>query len=287
MANERQKSFVLYKDSFPMFAALQDDQAGKLIKAIFRYEIDGVEPNFGNDQMTNMVFMMVKQYLDRNNEKYKETCKKNSANQSIRWIKNRIIQKMDAKEDITADVRELEEICKKNRIDIDGNLYARIRSYTNYTDNDNDSDNDTDNDNETDNDNDNETDNDASASVRGVDIVGDGGRLEVDSQLRSDFENFEKRVRDFYPENKCKNMSSLLSSYNDIYRQTHGAEYVAEAVRQMYLSWCGSHPDESQKYDWQYLPGIKSLLTNDDKKAEIIRIANEHYKKNSKEPIWQ
>ena len=72
------KSFVLFNDLKEPVNSLTDEEAGKLFKAIFEYQNGGV-----NQVLTapaEMAFLFVKQQLDRNQEKYDSTCKRNRLN---------------------------------------------------------------------------------------------------------------------------------------------------------------------------------------------------------------
>lgn len=105
---------------------LSNEEAGKLIKAIFNFVTTGEIPAF-DERCLDMAFVQIKNTLERDNEKYEETCKKNAKNASMRW------EKKEAK---------------------NATAYDRIQSYANYADSDNDSVNDNDSDNESDKDSD-------------------------------------------------------------------------------------------------------------------------------------
>ena len=69
------KSFVLYTDNAEQFEMLSDEQAGKLIKAIFSYSENKITPDFA-DGMLTMAFSFIKGQIDRDSEKWEETRKK-------------------------------------------------------------------------------------------------------------------------------------------------------------------------------------------------------------------
>lgn len=69
-------SFLLYKDSRIFVSRLSTEQRGILFLAIFDYVCDGIVPNFSEDGMLQMSFEMIKSYLDRDEKKYREKCKK-------------------------------------------------------------------------------------------------------------------------------------------------------------------------------------------------------------------
>lgn len=75
--NDR-KSFVLYTEYIQYAELLTDEECGKLFKAILSYAENGTLPNFSGS--LEMAFLMIKNQLDRNSEKYAEKCKKNREN---------------------------------------------------------------------------------------------------------------------------------------------------------------------------------------------------------------
>lgn len=118
------KSFVLYVDNIQQIELLTNDEAGRLLKRIYRYVDTGRDEDSGI-RLLDVLFAGIKAQLDRDAAKYKAKCETNS----------RI-------------AREREE----NRRNKNTNVHERARTSTNVTDNDsdNDNDNDSDNDNESD-----------------------------------------------------------------------------------------------------------------------------------------
>lgn len=101
-------SFILYLEQQEVFEMLTDEQAGQLIKNIFKYEKFGTIPKM--DKMLNLAFVPIMQALDKNRWKYEEKCKKNKENIEKRWNKK------------------------------DTNIYECKKINTNYTDNEYDND---------------------------------------------------------------------------------------------------------------------------------------------------
>ena len=127
-------SFILYKDSRIFINRLNNSQRGELLSAIFDYVCDGVIPEFQDDMMLQMCFDVIKSYLDRDEKKYQQKCKKNKENVEKRW--------------------------SRNRNQSNTKVYDRNQSNTNYTDKDTDKDTDTVSDTDADSDTDTETDTD-------------------------------------------------------------------------------------------------------------------------------
>lgn len=69
----KRKSFVLHKDSLAILPDLTDEQAGRLFKAIYAYQID---EDIKLDQIIKMVFLPFKNQFSRDDEKYQETCER-------------------------------------------------------------------------------------------------------------------------------------------------------------------------------------------------------------------
>lgn len=78
MAEKR--SFVLYHDYQQHFSLLNDEQLGKLLRAIFSYEENGTVPNFKDAPALQMCFSFVRAQLDRDREEYEKRCNKNAEN---------------------------------------------------------------------------------------------------------------------------------------------------------------------------------------------------------------
>ena len=69
-------TFILYTEQKEVIDKLSDEQAGKLIKAIYEYVETGEMPIL--DNVLDLVIIPFKQNLDRNADKYEETKKKRS-----------------------------------------------------------------------------------------------------------------------------------------------------------------------------------------------------------------
>ena len=125
MKQTKKKSFLLYQDQEEVVNSLTDAQAGQLFKAIFKYN-KGENPQL--DPILKIVFIPIRQALDRDEKKYQEICQKNRKNIIGRWHNKR-----DAKHTTEYD-----------RIRPNTTGYEAIRSDTKHTDTDNDNDNDND-----------------------------------------------------------------------------------------------------------------------------------------------
>lgn len=68
---ENKKSFILYADQIHLFESLSDDEAGKVIKHLFRY-INDLNPELP-DRTTQLIFEPIKQQLKRDLETWKKS----------------------------------------------------------------------------------------------------------------------------------------------------------------------------------------------------------------------
>lgn len=70
----KKKSFVLYEDTGNLVELLSDEQAGKVFKSLFAYITQKDMPEI--DEVAKIVFVSIKNYLDRDTAKYDEICQK-------------------------------------------------------------------------------------------------------------------------------------------------------------------------------------------------------------------
>ena len=80
------KSFVLYHDFRNWFSLLTDEELGRLIRAIFDYEMNKTLPE-NLTEKEQIAFLMVRDTLDRDREKYERVCNRNKENARVRWEK--------------------------------------------------------------------------------------------------------------------------------------------------------------------------------------------------------
>jgi hypothetical protein len=73
------KSFIIHKDSLSVLNKLTDEQAGKLFKAIFDYQINNVLPE---DTLTSIIFEPFLNQFKRDDVKYQNVVERNKINGS-------------------------------------------------------------------------------------------------------------------------------------------------------------------------------------------------------------
>lgn len=89
-------SFILYTEQKEIFESLSDEDAGKLIKQIFKYIETGQEPEIKG--MLKIAFIPIRQNLDRNNDKWEDIKQKRSEAGKVgadkRWNKKEKMAKI-------------------------------------------------------------------------------------------------------------------------------------------------------------------------------------------------
>lgn len=105
------KGVLMYYDLLEQLKDFNDEQFGKVVRVMIKYDKDGIEPNI-EDAQIKLAFNMLKPTIDRNKQEYQYKCDRNRENINKRWNRQ------------------------------DTNEYDGIRMNTNYTDNDIDIDND-------------------------------------------------------------------------------------------------------------------------------------------------
>ena len=77
------KSFVMYTSMYGPIQHMGDADLGKLLKAIFEYQINGTDP--ATDSSIYIPFQFFRAQFDEDERKYQLRCKKNQDNARLRW----------------------------------------------------------------------------------------------------------------------------------------------------------------------------------------------------------
>ena len=125
--NETKRNFLLEKEQQEVFETLTDEEAGKLIKGIFRYLNTG---DSGLTGMLNAIFIPIKKSIDKNEENYKKICERNRENIKKRWNKKyeNIPSETSVYEDIPSDTNIYESVPK----DTDTRHISYITNHNSY-----------------------------------------------------------------------------------------------------------------------------------------------------------
>lgn len=81
------KGIMIFNQNLKDFSFLTDEQAGKVIKALANYYIDGTEPEDLDESITQMVFSHLQENADWSLNKYQRTCERNKKVSDARWSK--------------------------------------------------------------------------------------------------------------------------------------------------------------------------------------------------------
>lgn len=78
------KGFILYTDYYQYFKELTDEELGEVFRAVFEYQRGGEIKIFKQKYM-HFLFILIKNNLDRDNDKYDKMCERNRQNAIKRW----------------------------------------------------------------------------------------------------------------------------------------------------------------------------------------------------------
>lgn len=71
------KGIIIHSDIKEKLELLSNDEAGQLFKAIIAYAEDGEVLSFDENRVLGMIFLFIKDQIDRDGAKYRERCAKN------------------------------------------------------------------------------------------------------------------------------------------------------------------------------------------------------------------
>lgn len=77
------KSFLIYKDWYKLFAMLDERDAGRVLMKLFDFAINGADAQL--EGMPGMAYAIMRDAIERDGIKWEMRCKKNSENASKRW----------------------------------------------------------------------------------------------------------------------------------------------------------------------------------------------------------
>lgn len=123
-------NFLLKKSQQQVFDALSDEEAGKLIKGIFRYLESG---DSGLTGMMNAIFIPIKNDIDKNEETYQRRCEINRQNGSFGGAPKG--NKNAQKNKTTENNQKVEKEQKNNPKQHDSNHISYIINHNSYNHN--------------------------------------------------------------------------------------------------------------------------------------------------------
>ncbi|MBQ3284983.1 MAG: hypothetical protein IJH40_04995 [Ruminococcus sp.] len=86
---KKPKGFFTYFHHSALVNHLTDEQAGRLYKALLLYGDEEIEPDFSDDRTCALAFIVFKEEIDLNFEKYAEVCENRSKAAKEREAKKR------------------------------------------------------------------------------------------------------------------------------------------------------------------------------------------------------
>ena len=86
---KKPKGFFTYFHHSALIDHLTDEQAGRLYKALLLYGDEEIEPDFSDDRTCALAFIVFKEEIDLNFEKYAEVCENRSKAAKEREAKKR------------------------------------------------------------------------------------------------------------------------------------------------------------------------------------------------------
>ena len=78
-------TFILYDIDLESIDYLSDPQVSRLFRAIIKYRLKGITPDFSDDAALKIIFHQISEHIALNEKKYKETCQKKSIAMKKRW----------------------------------------------------------------------------------------------------------------------------------------------------------------------------------------------------------
>ena len=95
MTDIKNKAFLTYYDNEIMYKMLSNEDAGKLIKAMFRYCKDGEEVLAEADGMAYGYFAVLKSQFERDDQKYVQQALRKKKNDAERYQRKKEAAKLE------------------------------------------------------------------------------------------------------------------------------------------------------------------------------------------------
>ena len=102
--HDKENSFLLFTDERAAVESMSDEDAGKMVKAIFTYADEGIIPPFKGLMLA--IFNLFKGQIDRCQKNYKETCERNRQNAEKRWGQDKAAKEQEIREMVLAELEK-------------------------------------------------------------------------------------------------------------------------------------------------------------------------------------
>lgn len=122
-------TFILYTSYKDAIMILSDEQAGRLLKAIFEYATTGIKQEI-DDTAVKFAYMLIVSQIENSNRQYEKKCERLRANIQKRWntnVSNDIQDDTEVSDGIQKHTKENKSIQKNTDV-----CYDRYDSYDRY-----------------------------------------------------------------------------------------------------------------------------------------------------------
>lgn len=115
------ETFILYTSYKDAIMVLSDEQAGRLLKAIFEYATTGIKQEI-DDTAVKFAYMLIVSQIESSNRQYKQKCERLRANIQKRWntnVSNDVQDDTEVSNEIQSHTKEYKSIQKNTDVCLD------------------------------------------------------------------------------------------------------------------------------------------------------------------------
>lgn len=115
------ETFILYTSYKDAIMVLSDEQAGRLLKAIFEYATTGIKQEI-DDTAVKFAYMLIVSQIESSNKQYEKKCERLRANIQKRWntnVSNDVQDDTEVSDEIQSHTKEYKSIQKNTDVCLD------------------------------------------------------------------------------------------------------------------------------------------------------------------------
>ena len=115
------ETFILYTSYKDAIMVLSDEQAGRLLKAIFEYATTGIKQEI-DDTAVKFAYMLIVSQIESSNKQYEKKCERLRANIQKRWntnVSNDVQDDTEVSDQIQSHTKEYKSIQKNTDVCLD------------------------------------------------------------------------------------------------------------------------------------------------------------------------
>lgn len=115
------ETFILYTSYKDAIMVLSDEQAGRLLKAIFEYATTGIKQEI-DDTAVKFAYMLIVSQIESSNRQYEKKCERLRANIQKRWntnVNNDVQDDTEVSDGIQTHTKEYKSIQKNTDVCLD------------------------------------------------------------------------------------------------------------------------------------------------------------------------